>query len=98
MAEFIIKIDNWYLRWSNKTDAPVGRGMTLDALKKHWVTYHGKHKLAELQEMLRRVSQTGCSSFCETARELLDCNRAGSNGEKLRDWEIVKKYCEKRGK
>lgn len=82
-----------YLAWSSIVDAPITYGMTLDELQAYHREEYGRRGMADMPDILARLTHGGTSSRGYTAEAILSCNRAGPNEEQLTDEQIWDQYC-----
>lgn len=98
MANYIVKIPHngkdYYLLWCTITDSPATHGASLNALKKYYEREYGERGLLDLSERLERVEKKGVSSHIhDNFEELIECNRAGDEGEELTMQQIIERFC-----
>lgn len=88
---------DYYMEWSTICDAPLTFGRDLESFKEYHINQYGQAKMNELAERLKRVEETGCSSFTYSLDDLLNCNRAGKDETELDKEGILEKYCRNMG-
>jgi hypothetical protein len=98
MADIVLKLSkagtDYYLLWSTVVDAPIiTNGLTLDEFKKFYKERYGTEGLKNLEVLLKRVNETGTSSYIyKSADDLIRLNRAGVNEKRLSKAQIIKEY------
>ena len=103
MPRLIMKLTDagkdYYLVWSTIVDAPITDGMPLEEFKEWYKFEYGRASLTrELPDQMNLVEANGVSARAETLNEVLSCNRAGPDEEKLTKDQIIEKYIRNRGK
>ncbi len=103
MPSYIVKLEGnggpWYMEWSTIVDAPVTRGMSIDAFRAHYREEYGASGMRSLDARMARVEDSGSSSAVyESARDIVSFNRAGPDESEISYEEIVRRYCGHGGK
>lgn len=94
MGRFIIKLESYYLEWSEVVDAPTTCGMSLERFKEYYQGRYGELGMEFFEERLERVEKYGTSSRGGwSTKDLTAGNRAGPNESTLTIEEITKAYC-----
>lgn len=98
MPRYIVKIkdeetdEDPYMEWSTVVDAPTSNLYPLDIFME-WYEWRYNAPSNELSERLVRVEETGTSSqLGDTAKTLIEGNRAGEKESELSLKELIKKY------
>jgi hypothetical protein len=100
MGRMIIKLtegdQSWYLEWSTIVDAPVLICNSLEQFKKFYQEEYGRSSMDDLERRLKRVEETGTSSFMyDSVDAVIRSNRAGQKETCLSKEQIIKYYCTK---
>lgn len=94
MGQYIVKLKEHYLIWSEIVDAPLSSGMTLAELKRWIRGSYGSEGMRQLPARLERVERKGTSSLRdESAVSSIWLNRAGPNESTLTIEGIYRHYC-----
>lgn len=94
MARFIVQFGDKFLEWSTVVDAPVSTLMTESELRKFMVAEYGETILNTFEYRMARVKEYTTSAMSGiTKQDLLECNRAGRNGERVsREADMIALY------
>ncbi len=94
MANYIVKLKkDKYVEWSTVVDAPITYILTREQMIAHLDEQYGVSSVTNNQLRLDRADENGTSAmFNQTRGDLLSCNRAGDNEEKLTLKAILEKY------
>lgn len=94
MGRFIVKLEGYYLEWSEVVDAPTTFGMPLEEFKEYYRERYGEASMDQLEPRLERVEKNGTSSLGGwSAGDFVAGNRAGPKESSLTIEEIIKAYC-----
>ena len=92
MSRTIIKLNDWYLVWSNIIDAPIAcckEDELNQAIAQFFASAPGV-----IERMMSNLRLTGSSSLIgSSASAIIACNRAGPHEKVLTKDEIYRAYC-----
>lgn len=104
MGCYIIKIEHkgkeYFLEWSEITDAPITYGMEYEEFADYYKNEYGKQSFeTNFNDRMERVREKGTSSRMHKSMEdVIENNRAGKNEKYLSLEGIIKKYIIERPK
>jgi hypothetical protein len=91
MGRFVCHYEGLFFEWSTICDAPVTKAMTREEFEEYYLDRYGSSSKDDMRMRMEiAVNQSTSSMRGDTLEELVSCNRAGPNEERLTFEEVIK--------
>lgn len=92
MLNIILKLEAFYIIWSEKKQHPITHAMTKETLFRWVEDNEGQDGVDSFEPRILRCNEKGCSSAYHSKEDLIKNNKAGDNDEYLTEEELLIKY------